>query len=257
MAKSSSILKHHAHESMAQGPLSRQNAPVLPGSGKETNGSGRQRLSSTRMQVVLALCALCALFLTGCAGVRPTAPEWAKGIALADFVGPKPGMVHVFEGPGGVRLEVQGLETVETVDNGRGVLVEERTLVPAELSHTGQSMFMTRQVVLVAQDTALVLVEDGEATTVLDLSGNTWRMPVDTSPPSSESALTCIALQAPDAMLFGRKRRVLTAECAGEFDGFVLRERRSYAQGLGPVFLSFGEGGTGGDIAGFRLVEVR
>lgn len=203
----------------------------------------------------LTLTLALALVLAGCAGVRTAPPPWAESVDLAEYVGPRPGMTHVFEGPGGVRLEVLGLESVE---GGRGVRVEERTIVPADMSDTGRPQAMANHVVLAARDSALVLVEEGGETTVLDISGQPWRMPVETSPPVPDSALTCIAHPAGEAVLFGRKRRVLTAECAGEFEGFVLHERRSYAQGLGPIFLSFGEGVEGGeDVGGFRLVEVR
>ncbi len=226
-------------------------APMAP-AGHISGRCGMIRLS---MSHVLALAALAAMALTGCAGVRTAPPPWAESINLAQFAGPRPGFIHIFEGPGGVRLEVEGIEFVE---GGRGVLVEERTLVPAAMSETGKPQAMARRVRLVARGTALVLVEDEGTTTVLDISGREWSMPVETSPPVEGSALTCVAFPSGEPVLFGRKRQVLTAECAGEFDEFVLRERRSYAQGLGPIFLSFGEGGSeGGDIAGFRLMEVR
>lgn len=227
-------------------------APMAP-AGHISGRCGMIRLS---MGHVLALAALAAMALTGCAGVRTAPPPWAESIDLAQFPGPRPGFVHVFEGPGGVRLEVEGIGLVE---GGRGVLVEERTLVPADMSETGKPQAMSRRVRLVARGTALMLVEDEGTTTMLDISGRPWTMPVETDSPEEEEVLICLAFPSGEQMLFGRKRMVLTAECAGKFDGFVLRERRSYAQGLGPIFLSFGEGGLegGGEIGGFRLVEVR
>lgn len=212
-------------------------------------------INASQGRAFAALVLLAALTLAGCAGVRTAPPPWAESIDLAEFVGPRPGSIHVFEGPGGVRLEVEGISSVE---GGRGVLVEERTLVPADMSVDGKQQAMSRRVRLVARGKALVLVEDEGTTTVLDISGRPWTMPVETSPPVEGSSLTCVAFPSGEPVLFGRKRQVLTAECAGEFDEFILREQRRYAQGLGPVFLSFGEGGPeGGDIAGFRLVEVR
>ncbi|EMG36441.1 hypothetical protein PCS_02946 [Desulfocurvibacter africanus PCS] len=196
--------------------------------------------------------ALFALTLTGCAGFRPSAPEWARDIDLAEFVGPQPDMTHVFAGPNGVRLEATGLKVLS---GGRGVLVEERTMIPADLTDTGLPEVLSRQVTFMAKGKALKLVEDGEATTVLDLSGEPWRMPVETSPPMPDSALVCRATKIAEAQLFGRKRKVISVECVGDFEGVSLYEQRSYAQGLGPIFLYFGEGGE--DAGGFRLVEVR
>lgn len=198
------------------------------------------------------LLALFALFLTGCAGFRPSAPKWAEDIDLTEFIGPQPDMTHVFAGPDGVRLEATG---IKRVSGGRGVLVEERTMIPADLTDTGLPEVLSRQVTFLAKGTALMLVEDGESTTVLDLSGEPWRMPVETSPPMPDAALVCRATRLAEAQLFGRKRKVLTVECVGDFEGVSLHEQRSYAQGLGPFFLYFGEGGE--DAGGFRLVEVR
>lgn len=225
--------------------------PVLSKTSPGTPDRGKAKPSPALGPAVFIL-ALLALSLAGCAGFRPPAPEWARNIDLAEFIGPQPDMTHVFAGPNGVRLEATG---IKTVSGGRGVLVEERTMIPADLTDTGLPEVLSRQVTFMAKGKTLMLVEDGEATTVLDLSGEPWRMPVETSPPMPNSALVCHATKIAEAQLFGRKRKVLTVECIGDFEGVSLHEQRSYAQGLGPIFLYFGEGAE--DAGGFRLVEVR